>query len=177
MQIKENRKWSREGEKITWHEGWWLLSSVVAGGGGDGVGDDGFHQFFPCFPYLSLFFSFCSLLSPFFSLSVLSSLSLFCFSLLSLYSSLFFSFSCCSLSLPLFSSFSAILLSFFLFFSILSSALLFLVLSPVFIRKIGEKDRGGHCAASPRTTRGTHLLPLLQHVESFEQVEVVSVPF
>ena len=97
-----------------------------------------------------------------------------CFSSLSL---LYFSFS----SLLLFSSSFGLPLLFSLL-SLLFSALSFLfppiclVLSPVFIGKTGEIEAGGGpYAATPKTARGTHLLPLLQHVESFGQVGLVEV--
>jgi hypothetical protein len=62
------------------------------------------------------------------------------------------------------------------FSSVFSAPSFFLVLSPVFIGKTGEREAGGdHCATTPKTARGTHLLPLLQHVESFGQVGLVSV--
>jgi len=60
--------------------------------------------------------------------------------------------------------------------SVFSAPSFFLVLSPVFIGKTGEREAGGgHYATTPKTARGTHLLPLLQHVESFGQVGLVSV--
>jgi len=58
---RKTRRQSREGEKITWREGAWLLSSAVACGGGDG-GWTRWHYFFsplllPCsFFFLALFF-------------------------------------------------------------------------------------------------------------------------
>jgi hypothetical protein len=178
--MKENRKWSREGEKITWREGRLLLSSAVVGGGGDGADDDGFHWFFPYFPYLYLFSRFFSpyvlLLSLLFPLSVLSSLSLFCFSLLSHYSSLFFFlffffvFSC-SLSLflyfLLFLLFFCLSLFFFLFFSVLSSMLFcsrsplscapFFVMPPCFYRQKQGRDVAGVATVLPphNCLRGT----------------------
>jgi len=103
----------------------------------------------------------------FFPLSVLSSLSLFCSYLLSLYSSLlfFFLFSCFPSFLPLF-------FIFFLSFSFLFSSLLFPFFSgplpslfffyslfPYFYRKNrGERGRGNHYAAGPKTARGAHSL-------------------
>ena len=156
--MKENRKWSREGEKITWREGRLLLSYVVVGGGGDGADDDGFHWFFPYFPYLSLFSLFFPLCSSSFSslgsflsipILLLSSFSLFIFVF---FPFLFLCFFLLSLSLPLFSSFLAILLSlsFFLFFSVLSSMLFcsrsplscapFFVMPPYFYRQKQGRD-------------------------------------
>jgi len=132
----ETEKWSREGEKITWREGRWLLSSAVAGGGEDGAGDYGFHRFFPCFPYLSLFSIF------FFYSSSFSFSFFFAFGLPDLLCSLVsVSFLLCSFGLSFFSS--------FFFFP------------PCFYRqKIGERDRGGAACCHPSTalpTRGTFL--------------------
>jgi len=63
------------GSRCYWRR--WRWQDATAGDG-VGAGDDGSHRFFPCFSSLFLFFFL-------FSLSVLSSLSLFCSSLLSLY--------------------------------------------------------------------------------------------
>ena len=126
-------KWSREGEKITWCEGRWLLSSAVAGGGGDGADDYDFHRFFPCFHYLSLF-SIFFFYSSSFSFSFFSpSVSPTFFALLSR------------------SPFSCVLLA--SFFS--------RPFPPYFYRqKIGERDRGGAACCRPSTalpTRGKFL--------------------
>jgi len=157
MQIKENRKWSREGEKITWHEGWWLLSSVVAGGGGDGVGDDGFHQFFPCFPYLSLFFPFVLFflfffLSRFFPLYPYSA-SLFFLSIpLYFFPFLFLYFLLLSLSSSVFFFFCYSSLSFFVLFGPLICPLVSCALPCIYKKNRGERDRNTSPPSSP--TRG-----------------------
>jgi len=54
------------------------------------------------------------------------------------------------------------------------SSLFFLLVSPVFIGKIKGRERSGRLlCCRPSTARGTHLLPFLQHVESFRQVGIL----
>ena len=92
-----------------------------------------------------------------------------------------FSFSSSSLFFyslsPLF--FRSLLCFFFFFFSVFPPLLsslfsFFLLVSPVFIGKIKGRERSGRLlCCRPSTARGTHLLPFLQHVESFRQVGIL----
>jgi hypothetical protein len=124
----------------------WCGGSSGAGGAGGGGGSSS--SVFSS-SFLSVFLFFLPLKVFFFSsFSVLSPFSLYSLSYLFL----------CPLS------------------SVFSAPSFFLVLSPVFIGKTGEREAGGsHCTAAPKTARVTHLIPILQHVESFGQVGLVSV--
>jgi len=131
----------------------------------------------PVFPISLCFFLLFSSFSFFFSLGSFLFIPILLLSSFSLFLFIFFLFLLLSLSSSVFFFFCYSSLFFFVLFDPLICPLVSCALPCIYKKNRGERDRGGHCAASPRTTRGTHLLPLLQHVESFEQVGVVSVPF
>ena len=149
----EGRRLTCGGSRCCWR--WWRWRDAAAGDDG-GVNDDGSHRFFPVFSSRLFFSSLDSLLSiPILLLLSLYSSLLFFF-LFSFSSSSVFSF----LSLfQLFVLFSTFYVFFSVFHPLFYPPFFFCSLFPCFYRKNrGERGRGDHCAAAPKTARGAHSL-------------------